>query len=172
MVSTVLRAALLDASVYHELRDHPSAFLYALGTLAAAAVAFSIGVWVWALQEVEGAEIVAIPLAGVTTLVGWVIWTLINYLVGVRMLGSGASYRQILRALGVAYGPGVLMFLAAIPGAGIFVFIFSSLWTLASGTVAMKATQQVGWGRAVIPAFFGWVPSFSLALAFLPSSAG
>ncbi len=172
MISMVLRAALLDASVYHELRDHPSAFLYALGTLAVAAVAFSVGVWVWSLQELEGAEIAAIPLAAVTTLVGWVIWTIINYLVGVRMLGSGASYRQILRALGVAYGPGVLMFLAAIPGTGLFVFIFSSLWTLASGTVAMKATQEVGWVRAVIPAFFGWVPSVSLALVFLSSPGG
>ena len=73
----------------------------------------------------------------------------------------------MLRAIGIAHGPGLLLALGLVPVAGTTIAIVVRLWMLASGTVAVREAQGLGWGRAVIASSVGWL----MALLALVSMA-
>jgi hypothetical protein len=72
------------------------------------------------------------------------------------LLRGKASYRLTLRAVGVAYSPALLYFLAAIPNFTIPIYQLIPLWVLATVTVAIKATQGYNWLKVILPALIGW----------------
>ncbi len=159
MLSVVVRAALLDRRVYSKFTQDPMAIVYAFGTVVATAAAFGVGMWILAVRELEESPSTIVPVAIVTILVGWIVWSLVNYLVGARLLGGEASYRQILRALGVCYGPGVLMVLTGVPVVGLYITSVATLWIFAAGVVAIRETQGISWVQALISVMAGWIPS-------------
>ena len=96
-------------------------------------------------------------------------WAGIVYIVGTKLLGGQAGFRQILRSLGMTFAPGVFAVFAGIPVVGVFFLSFSVLWMFPAGWVAIRETQQFDWVRAFICAALGWlVGIFGLMVLFLP----
>ena len=79
---------------------------------------------------------------------------------GSRLLNGGAQYRQVLRALGLCYGPGVLLAAIAMPAVGVTFALVGSGWVLVAGVVAVHETQDVDWLGAALSAAPGWFLSF------------
>ena len=171
MLSRAIRAALLKRDVYREVREDPGAVLHALGTVAAAGIAIGLGITGHRIAGAESSNtlgdiLLVMWAATVTTLVGWVLWVVLGYLLGSRLLRGGATYRQVLRALGICYGPGVLLVAIAVPVAGGPIALAVSMWVLVAGVAAVHEIQDVDWLGAVLSTAPGW----SLSFLVIPSA--
>ena len=179
MLSRAIRAALLKRDAYREVREDPGAVLHALGTVAAAGIAIGLGITGHRIAGAESSSalgdiLLVMWAATVTTMVGWVLWVVLGYLLGSRLLRGGATYRQVLRALGICYrgalgicyGPGVLLVAIAVPVAGGPIALAVSIWVLVAGVAAVHEVQDVDWLGAVLSTAPGW----SLSFLVIPSA--
>ena len=129
--------------------------------LAVVAIAgFALGLGVWSPIRDPGAvgfapqELFAIVVAISTIVSGWFLWTAFVWLIGARLFrGGGSGFRDIMRALGICYGP---MWLAALTGLAPYLFTVCLVWTLVSGVVATRHTLGIAWWQAIIAALIGW----------------
>jgi hypothetical protein len=167
-----IQASLLRRRLYEEIRQDPEVFMTALGTVILAGIGIGIGLMgsLTAVAE-DGrsvgdvqAWLLGVWLAVVTTLVGWLAWTVVNYLLASKLLGGRAEYRQVLRALGLCHGPGVLLALTPVPAIGLGAAVGASIWVLVAALVAVHETQDVDWPGALLSTAPGWL----LAFVFLP----
>ena len=162
------KAAFFIPSVYEGLDDDPWSALQALGVGAAAALSLGVGFRDETLAAFEGPTVLGFLWAANTVIVGWVLWTLLAFLIGSRILGGTGSFRQILRALGFAFAPGVLLGLRSTPDVGGALYFVVILWILATGILALKETLNVSWLKAVPVGVIGWFVAFGvIPLLFL-----
>ncbi len=159
-----IRAAMLDGSVYREIGDEPGAMFRSLGIVLAVAVAVGLGQMNSDFVGLEGSPTLVLLVVTSTVVLGWLLWGTIAYVVGSRALGGDASHRMLLRSLGLAYTPGIVMVFASTPAVGGAASFLGPLWILASGMVAVRETLGKGWLRAVLPGVAGWF----LAVVILP----
>ena len=169
MLSAVLYAALLEPSAFERLRQSDSSVMYALGTVLLAALSFGVGMLVYANRVVEGVAPPAstFPIAMATVFIGWVIWTFVSYFIGTGFLGGKGTWRELLHALGICFGPGIIMASIAIPAAGPIGFSFATFWVLAAGMIAARETQQTTLRRVFVPTVLGWLPLLFLTWMFI-----
>lgn len=150
LVERMRRAALLDAATYEAVEHDTTATGQAAVVVALAAVAAAIGD-VWR----SGGPGLFNGLVGY--LAGWAVWSGIAYLVGTRLFGGRATWGELLRTLGFAQAPGVLLVFAIVPLLGALVKGIVGLWLLATGFVALRQALDVSVGRTVLTALVGWV---------------
>ncbi len=163
-----LRAAFFIPSAYEGLDDDPWSALQALGVGAAAAISLGVGFRDETLAAFEGPPVLGFLWAANTVIVGWVLWTLLAFFIGSRILGGTGNFRQILRALGFAFAPGVLLGLRSTPDVGGALYFVVIVWILASGTLALKETLKISWLKAVPVGVIGWFVTFGVVpLLFL-----
>ena len=178
MFERALRAALLNRTAYDDLTDHPEGTLHAVLVVAAAAIAFGLGMRDQPIEGFEKAEGLlaylgvqnVVMLVAINSIaVGWVLWTAVVYVIGTRLLRGEATFRTLFRGLGLAYAPGVLLALLGVPVVGTPIEFASRMWILVAGTVAVRHVQGF-WGlRAFYVTAIGWfVAHFLLTAIVLP----
>lgn len=168
MIPRAIRAALFDVRVYRNLTDDPQHMLIALGIVIISAVAFGLGVRNLPIVNFDDAPPAMVVLLAVSTrLTGWVVWAGIAYILGTLILRGNAGFRQILRSVGIASGPGVFALFFGVPQAGPIIFSVSLIWMFAAGLVAVKETQGFDWFRAFISSAVGWWVAFLVLPAFM-----
>jgi len=86
-------------------------------------------------------------------------------LIGGKLLGGTATWGELLRTIGFAQSPGVLMIFGIIPILGGLVRVVVAVWLLFTGIVAIRQALDFSTGKAILTAFLGWVAM--VALAFL-----
>ena len=97
-------------------------------------------------------------IAGVLgSLIGWVLWAGITYLIGDKVLGGTATWGELLRTLGFAQAPRVLAVLGLIPGLRWIVAAVISVWLLITGIVAIRQALDFSTGKAIATAILGWL---------------
>ena len=101
-------------------------------------------------------------LGGVVgALLGWLIWALLTYLIGTRLLPEArtrADWGQLLRTTGFATAPGIVRVFGIIPLLGWLVLGIAYLCMLAAFVVAVKqALDYTSTGRAIGVCLIGWV---------------
>jgi hypothetical protein len=143
-------AARLEIDVYEEVEHDVDATLQAGGVVAMVAAASAIG----GLQH--GAQ--GVLSAVVVSLVGWLLWAGITYLIGDKLLGGTATWGELLRTLGFAQAPGILLMLVVVPGVGLLILPFVGIWMLFTGVVAIRQALDFGTGRAIATALLGLIP--------------
>lgn len=158
MVDRMKGAALLDIPTYEEVEADTTATGQAAGVVAIVAVASAIGAYA---QGFTG-----IVLTLLLSLLSWVIWAGITYLIGDKLLGGTATWGELLRTLGFAQAPGVLLVLGVIPFLGSVVRVAVGLWVLVTGVVAIRQALDFGTGKAIVTAVLGWL-AFAIPAAIL-----
>ena len=93
-------------------------------------------------------------VAGVSVL-QWLFWVLITYEVGCELLGGRATLAALLRTLGFARVPSILMVLGPVVGG---IHFLAHAWTFVAGVVAIRQACGFGTLRAVVTAACGIVP--------------
>ena len=156
MLKQAVRAAFFDRRVYKEINEGGESMFLAFVVVAAVAVAFGLGIRDVTVEGFEDAQGLLVLVAISTMMVAWGLWAVVAWFVDARLLGGSASYRRLLRVLGVASGPGVLLVFLPVPFIGEAVVIIARLWMLAAGTVAVRETMGTTTLRAVIPTALGW----------------
>src|SRR5690606_8111897 len=149
LVDRMKGAALLDVETYEAVERDESATGQAALVVAIVAVAQAIG----AAGE-GGAGMIGGLIAA---LLGWLIWAGVTYLIGDKLLGGTATWGELLRALGFAQAPGVLLVFGVLPLIGGLLAFVVSLWTLAAGIVGLREALDFSTGKALLTAVLGWL---------------
>jgi hypothetical protein len=139
----VIGALRLDAGIYDEIEHDPNALGQAAGVVALAALAAAIG----SAGQIGVGGAVLLVLG---SLLGWALSTAFVWLVGVYWLKHSSDYQELLRTLGFASAPQILLLLNAIPVIGFLLALAARLWGLAAWVVAVRQALDVETGRAVL----------------------
>ncbi len=158
----LLGGLMLDASVYEEVERDETAMGQAAAVVALGAVAAGIGA---ATSGGFGGVIGMVLMS----LIGWVLGAAIVWLVGVQVMGHNSDMPQLLRALGFASAPRLLLVLGIIPLLGMIVTFAVWIMSLVAWVLAVRQALDVDTGRAVIVcilAFFAQI-AVGAVLAFM-----
>jgi len=158
----LLGALWLDAGVYDEIEHDPSALPQAAGVVALGALAAGLG------SPAAGGG-VGLMAGLVAAALGWLASTAVVWLVGVYWLEHTSDYPELLRTLGFASAPQMLMLVGIIPLLGWLAALVSWAWGLAAFVVAVRQALDVTTGRAVAVCLLAlgvWI-ALSLVLGLL-----
>lgn len=149
-------ALTLDASVFEEVEhDTRSGLAQACGVIALASVARGIGYG-------------SIPGSVVGGFIGWLFATAVIWIIGVKILEHTSDYRELLRTVGFATAPRMLLVFGVIlPGPllgllGLFVLFL----TVVNFVLAVRQALDVETGRAVFICAVGAVANLIPSLVF------
>jgi hypothetical protein len=148
-VQRMIGAARLDIQTYEEVEHDESATTQAAMVVAIVAVCTAIGG-----AGDGGGGIIAGPISA---LAGWLVWSGVTYLIGTRVFKGEATWGELLRTLGFAQTPGVLMLFAGFGLIGGLASAAAGIWMLIAGIIAIRQALDVSTGEALITAFLGWL---------------
>lgn len=162
MTERMKGAALLQAAAFEEVEADTTATGQAAGVVILVAVAQAIGAAGLGIGEM---------LAGMgAALIGWLVWAGVTYLVGDKLLGGTATWGELLRTLGFAQTPGLLLALAFLPVLGWLLRFGVAIWMLVAGIIALRQALDFGTGKAVLTAVLGWL-AIAIPMALLGAAA-
>ena len=162
IVERMIRAAKLDPQVYEEVEHDQSATSQALLVVVLGALAAGIG----ALYGGIGGLLVGI----VAALIGWAVYAWVAYWVGTTIFKgphTEATWGQLLRTLGFASSPRVLLVLGIIPVVGLFVGLAVLVWTLVTTVIAIRQALDFDTGRAIATAVVSWIALFLVSFVIV-----
>lgn len=154
------RAARLDPSLYNEVERDEEATTEAFYVVVLAAAASALGTLLGSLGQ--GPGLVGAVSEILTTVLNWLIWSYLTWLIGTRFFEGTATPGELLRTLGFAMSPGVLNVFGFIPCFGFFIRLGVFLWQLAAGVVAVREALDFDTGRALSTVVLGWVVMLAL----------
>ena len=103
MIRRMLRAAAMNGQVYRELRDDPTATVQALGVVLLGSLAIALaGVLGYVREEGIGVYTLVLIRSLSAAIAGWIIASLVPYLIGGRVLRRSVTFTSILRIIGFA----------------------------------------------------------------------
>jgi len=146
-IDRMVGAARLDPQVYEEVEHDESATRQAMLVVVLGSLAAGIG------SLTGGVDAFAIGL--VFAIVGWGAYAFIAYWVGTNIFKgpqTSATWGQLLRTLGFASSPRVLLVLLVVPVLGLFVALGVFVWTLFTTVIAIRQALDFDTGRAVATA--------------------
>ena len=149
IVDRMRGAAMLDVATYEEVENDLNATGQAATVVAIVAVCSAIGAARGGIGAIIGGLIAA--------LLSWLIVSGVTYIVGTKLFGGTATWGELLRTIGFAQSPGVLMLLGIIPGLGGIIRFAVSIWMLAAGIVAIRQALDITTGKAVLVALVSWL---------------
>jgi hypothetical protein len=146
----VLRAILIKKDLYEEVGSDRDAIWQAC--IVVAAVGISDGIGNTGFLGIQG---LLSGLAG--GIMGWLLWSLVIFLLGVKVFEHTSSLGKLLRCTGFAYSPGMLSFLGIMPDVGIPIRAVSTLWVTAAFVVAVRQALGCSTGRAIFIVLQGFM---------------
>ncbi len=152
MVARMLGAAKLDVQTYEEVEADLDATGQAAAVVALAAVATAVGA--------ADLGIIATVFATVWRVLGWMLWAAITYVIGDKIFGGSATWGELLRTLGFAQAPALLLFFAFLPLVGGVLEVVVGIWVLVAGIIAIRQALDFGTGKAILTALIGWLVLF------------
>ena len=150
LTDRMIRAARLDTSLYNEVEADLNATNQALTVVVVTAIAGGLGSAIG--QAIAGRPngVVGGLIGGVLTeLIGWAVWSYVMYLVGTRVFHGTATYGELLRTLGFAYSPGVLLILRFIPVLGGLITAVVGVWRIVAGFIAIREALDLDNGNTL-----------------------
>lgn len=93
-----------------------------------------------------------------SSVIGWLIWTSIIFLIGVKIMKNSATFTQLARTLGLAYSPGVLNIFGLLHFISIPLLAITSVWTVISFIYALKHALEISAERAFLISVLSFIP--------------
>ena len=133
-LNIIVRSLKLDKSLYKDTRYFGEAGIYFAGL-------------VMILDGVAGAVAAntiiktSIGVSGLTAIFTWFIWSILVYVIGVKLFSDKESripFKKVLIAVGYAHAPGILRFFAVTPEFVIPIIFLTQLWIFASLIISLK----------------------------------
>lgn len=144
-------AAFLNVETYQEVETDIDGTAQAATVVALGALATAIGAGEWGLTHM---------IVGVLgSLLSWVIAAAITSFIGVTLLGGTATWSEMLRTLGFAQAPAIVLVLGIVPGVMIVLGPIVVVWLLFTQFIAIREALDVSNGRAFLTAVLAWMAS-------------
>jgi hypothetical protein len=153
MIKNVVSALLLDTAFYTEVAADKSFMGQAASVVVVANLLGGIG----ASFATESNVLIGAVLGVVTGLVGWLVWSAVAYLIGVRVFGGDADYPEMLRVIGFAYAP---LAIGVVPWLG----FVGAAWALIAAVLAIRESMEFSTKRAIATAALGWAAWLAAAV--------
>jgi hypothetical protein len=157
----IIKSALLDPNIYEEVEADKGAMGQAVAVVIMASIAAGIG-------AIRTNGIAGLVFAAVAALIGWLVWALLTFYIGTRLLPepqTKSDYGELLRTIGFASSPGLIRVLGIIPGIEKIVFAIGGIWMLVAMVIAVRqALDYNSTLRAVGVCFIGWIIQFLVIL--------
>lgn len=147
-------AAMLDIATYEEVEHNADLTTQAAIVVLIAAVARGVG----GFNQGENGIIVGV----VAALFSWLVWAGITYLIGDKLLKGTATWGELLRTLGYAQAPAVLLIFGIVPVLGAIMGAIVGIWLLVTGIVAIRQALDFDTGKAILTAFLGWLVAVAI----------
>ena len=159
IVERMIRAARLDSALYDEVETDETATLQALFIVVVASVSSGIGSAVSvAMLGVHPSIILASLISGlILSLVGWLIWSFITYIVGTKIFGGIATYGELLRTIGFSDAPGILLIFSFIPFLGGLISFIIGVWGLVAMAIAVRQALDFSTVNAILTCIVGFI---------------
>ena len=151
-IDRMVGAARLDPQVYEEVEHDESATRQAMSVVVLGSFAAGIGALTGGLD--------AFAIGAVLAIVGWAAYAYIAYWVGTNFFKgpqTSATWGELLRTLGFASSPRVLLVLMVIPVFGLFIGLGVFVWMLFTTVVAIRQALDFDTGRAIATAVVSWI---------------
>ena len=161
-VERIRGAAMLDTPTYEEVEADTGATGQAALVVALVAIASAIA-------QVR-AGVPSVLAGAVSAFVAWAIWSAITYVIG-TWLGGTATWGELLRTIGFAHAPGILVVASLVPVVGELIALIAFFWVLIAGIIAIRQALDFGTGRAILPAVLGFIP-WLIAMALVEAAMG
>ncbi|GIW47090.1 MAG: hypothetical protein KatS3mg078_0967 [Deltaproteobacteria bacterium] len=156
----ILRALSLDTAFYEEIEKDTEATGEAFIVVVIGGVCSGIG-----LTGILG---VRAAIAGlVSGVIGWFIWSLVIFLIGVKVFKHTSDLGELLRTLGFAYSPSVFALLGLIPKVGTAIYTITTIWYLLAFIVAVRQSLDCETGRAIFISLMGFIVYWCFRIALL-----
>jgi hypothetical protein len=146
----LLGAATFRIPIYEEVEHDKGATGQAAGVVGLVAAAAAIG----GLELGPGGLVAGILGA----YLGWALWSGTCYLVGAQLFDGTADWGELLRTIGFAQAPGILLVLQLLPAVGTVFYFLVLLWMIGTVLVAIRQALDFSTGRALATALAGFVP--------------
>jgi len=158
LLDRMIRAARLDAKIYTEVEADVNATRQALLIVLLYSICSGIGFGFADLLTL-GTEYFFIRMFTVLVgaLVFWLLWSRLIYFIGTTLFKgpkapwrSIATYGELLRSIGFAATPGVLMIFAFIPfPLGGIITVVAAVWMFTATVIAVRQALDFSTGRAI-----------------------
>ena len=158
-VGRMIGAAMLDVPTYEAVEHDTTLTGQAAVVVVLGAVAAGLGT----SDTVIGGTI--------GSLVGWFFMAGTIYIIGTQLFGATATWGEVLRTMGFASSPSILMILAILPFFGWIIQAVVGLWALAAAVVAIRQALDVSTLKAILTGILG-VFSWGLIGALLAGMLG
>lgn len=130
----VVGALKLDPNTFEEIERDPTAMGQAVGVIALAAVSAGIGnIWYGGIS--------GILFGIVSSLIGYVLWAVVVWLVGTKVMpdpATKADFPETFRVIAFAAAPGLFGAVTIIPILGWLLMFLIWLWSIAAMVVAVR----------------------------------
>ena len=160
LTDRMIRAAKGEVALYEEVEADLNATSQALTVVVVAALASGIGGLVGALITHRGNAVGGLVGGLIAELIGWALWSYVMYFVGTRMFKGEATYGELLRTVGFAETPSILLILKFIPALGGLVTLVVGIWRIWLGYVAVKAALDLDTGNTIATIVIGIIAYF------------
>ncbi len=160
-IDRMIGAAKLDPQVYEEVEHDESATMQALLIVVLGAIAAGIGAL--------GGGIVGFIVGIVAALIGWAVYAGVAYWVGTNWFKgplTESTWGELLRTLGFANTPRLLLVLGIIPVVGLIVSLAVFVWVLIATVIAIRQALDFDTSKAIWTAIVAWLVLFVVSLVF------
>jgi hypothetical protein len=158
LTDRMIRAARLDVALYNEVEADTNATSQALTVVVLVAVASGLGLLLGSIVNGRpGAAIGGLIGAIVLELLGWAVWSFVMFFVGTKLFKGTATYGELLRTLGFAYSPGVLLILRFIPVIGGIIGLIVAIWRIVAGFIAIREALDLDTGNTIATIIVGFI---------------
>jgi len=158
LTDRMIRAARLDVALYNEVEADTTATNQALMVVVLVAVASGIGLMLSSIIAGRpGVAFGGLIGAVVLELLGWAVWSYVMFFVGTRLFHGTATYGELLRTLGFAYSPGVLLILRFIPILGGIIGLIVAIWRIVAGFIAIREALDLDTGNTIATVIVGFI---------------
>ena len=143
----MMGAALLDIDTYEDVEADQDATTQAATVVMIVAACQAIGA--------SGSGLFGAAWAAGLSLVAWVVWAGVTYVVGDKIFGGEATWGELLRTTGFAQAPGVLFLAGVLPLIGGLAGLVVSIWILVAGFIAIRQALDIGNGKTFLTVLIG-----------------
>ena len=139
LLDIIFRSIKLDKTLYSNNQNFGEAAIYFSGLIMI-------------LDGIAGAVAAntiiktAIAVSGLTAIISWFVWSLLIYVIGVKLFPdkkTKASFKKILIGVGYAHSPGLIRFFAVTPDLMIPIVFITQFWIFASLIIATKEILNI-----------------------------
>jgi hypothetical protein len=162
IVERMFGAAMLSVSTYEDVENDRGATGQAFVVVLLGAISQAIAMGVMG----HGSFVGALFGGAISAVLGWLAWSSVTMFVGTRFFGGRAEWGELLRTLGFAQAPKVLLILGIIPVVGWILVPVVFLWTLVTSLVAIRQALDIDTGKAILTAIVGWVVMVLINMIF------